>query len=173
LIETANPRGVQLLAVRLAELAGQRYLPEPWPYVRPLVLGAIERHVPAGSLGDVNTMLPSWDALTSALAALYERMQYGGIPRVQTAPTPAAPQTQEQLTVPDAWTTDDSIASSFEAWKKQYDDSVQAAEDSGTYNPDGNLPLDASGNLNFSASALVWWAAIGGIVALLWLTRRK
>jgi hypothetical protein len=85
---------------------------------------------------------------------------------------PGAPVTQDQMTVPGAFTPADAISGSMTNTAAAQDALIAAAQSAGTYNPAGNLPVNASGQVN--ASALMSWLPwmIGGGVALFLLAKR-
>lgn len=120
----------------------------------------------SSSLADV------WTCLSSRAADWYTQMEYGAIPQPVGVQPPGAPVTQEQMTVPGAFTPADAIAGSVVNTTAAQDALIAAAQSAGTYNPAGNLPVNASGQVN--ASALLNWAPwlIGGGVALFLLAKR-
>ena len=136
-----------------------------------------------GHLGDVFNMASSSDtSLDCGLfhlgifrpecwAAAYEKAQYGFIPRVTTTPIPAAPQTQQQMTVPGAWTPDDGIGTSISTQGTQIREKNQAAIDSRDWVPSGKLPFTADDLANYelpsSSLLLIAGAVVVGVVVLL------
>ncbi len=99
---------------------------------------------------------------------VYESMQYGSIPLPGNLPAPPVPNvsaTNPQIT-----------ADQMDAWKRSQAAAIQAAQDSGSYNPAGNLPFTAIDLAKFwddygtyvllggagLAGLLIWKAAVRG-----------
>lgn len=99
------------------------------------------------------------DGCNTAVGA-YQYLEYGTVPKPTPIPPPVAPKTQEQMTVPGAWTPE-MTNPDIQAWIAAQQAAIKAAEDKGTYNPEGNTPLP---------SATTWdkykWWFIGGAAAL-------
>lgn len=99
----------------------------------------------------------------ATIPALYSYVEYGKIPAPKPMPPPIAPKTEEQMTVPGAWTPEMSTPD-LQAWIAEQQAQIKAAEAAGTYNPAGNTPLP---------NAITWdkykWWFIGG-AALLYFT---
>lgn len=102
----------------------------------------------------------SGDAWGTVAADAYSKVQYGTFPQ-PAMPVIKAPQTREQMVTPGAWTPEQSAAGVIEDTTTETQRRIQAAIDSGEYNPDGNLPLDASG-FQFAGVAFVVLAALVG-----------
>lgn len=108
----------------------------------------------------------------SGAAGFYERIQYGAIPRpgdLPPAPGPIAPQTSDEMAT---WTPEQAFATEgdWEAWRASQRAAIVAAEQSGAYNPEGNLPVTASGLSDFfsryGTALAVAGVALVGVVAV-------
>lgn len=127
------------------------------------------------------SLLPYWISsgqelacvLGSGAAGWYERIQYGKIPRPADLPAPPvapAPQTAAQL-AGDWWPEAAAVSpEQWEAWKASQRAAIVAAEQSGEYNPAGNLPVTASGLSDFfsryGTALAVAGVALVGVVAV-------
>lgn len=70
-------------------------------------------------------------------ANVYEKIEYGHIPRPGELPAPPVPGVVPLGQSPAI------TAADMDAWKQAQAAAIQAAEDSGSYNPAGNLPMNA------------------------------
>lgn len=109
-------------------------------------------------------------------ASVYESVQYGHIPRageLPTAPGPNAPQTAQQAA---NWDPSQAAVTpaNQSAWVAAQQAALVRAEASGSWNPQGNLPVSADGLDKFfkdyGSALLVGGLVLGGVV--LWQTRR-
>lgn len=75
-------------------------------------------------------------------AQMYEEAQYGRITRPGDVapPTPAAPQTREENTIPGAWTPEQATRAGYADYVARLRARIAADEAEGTYNPAGNFP---------------------------------
>ena len=95
-------------------------------------------------------------------ADIYSRIEYGTIPGPTLPAAPAAPQTQAEMTTPGAWTPDQAAAPTLPQTAADTQAAIKAAQAAGTYNPSGNLPINASGTVNWAVVAVV--AAVAFVV---------
>jgi hypothetical protein len=110
----------------------------------------------------------------SCWAAAYEREQYGTVPRITSAPTPEAPQTQDEMTTPGSWTPDDAIRNDIADWSARVRGQMAADAASGKWNPAGNLPVSASSvyDLTQGQGPLLILAAAVVILILISMVKR-
>jgi hypothetical protein len=92
--------------------------------------------------------------LTAPIGAAYEKAQYGKIPLPGDLPAPPVPG------VVDAGQTPTISAADWAAFTQSQRDAIAAAEANGSYNPAGNLSLNAIDLANF-------WARYGTAVTIL------
>jgi hypothetical protein len=77
-------------------------------------------------------------------ANVYEAVQYGSIPRPQDLPGPPAPSVPDASVQNQAAVTPPGVtAADWAAWTQSQRDAIQSAVDAGSYNPSGNLPVNA------------------------------
>ena len=73
---------------------------------------------------------------------VYQNLQYGNVPvpKPSTTLSPAAPKTQEQMTVPGAWPYENSQID-LSKYTEEQRAAIQDAINRGEYNPQGNLTM--------------------------------
>ena len=112
---------------------------------------------------------PWWCGPSELVSDIYCWFQYGSTPAPSMPATPSAPATVEAMTVPGAFTPADAAAGATpQQTALLTQQAIRDAEASGTYNPAGLLPVNASGEVNWVSLALVGAAVIGALL----LTRR-
>jgi len=78
-----------------------------------------------------------------SFADAYQWLHYGNIPD-PTIPTPGAPQTIEEMTLPGGWTPAAAAARGQADWIARNQAQLIAAERSGEWIPGGRLPISAT-----------------------------
>jgi hypothetical protein len=101
--------------------------------------------------------------LASYPAHRYECLQYGSIPAPGTA-APRAPQTAAQMT-DGTWSPEDSLNRGRD-YAAATNAKIEAAIADGSYNPSGNLPVDATWLDQYKWPLIAAAAGIGTLVLL-------
>ena len=136
------------------------------PAPAPAYSSDVQCKIPPG--GDYRSR-PWWCGPSELLADFYGWFQYGSIPKPQIAP-PASPETRPQMTDYVAWTPEDAAAGATPQRSAELtQQAIRDAEAAGAYTPAGTLPVNASGEVNWSSLILL----AAGLGAALLLTRSR
>jgi len=94
-----------------------------------------------------------WNNAHGAYANWYEGIQYGAIPRPQSLPAPPTAKVPVVQNTPTA-AVPQTTAADWNDWTASQRAALQYAVDSGSWNPEGNLPLSA---LDLQALTKRYW----------------
>lgn len=113
-------------------------------------------------------------ALCNGAAALYTTVNYGDIPSpgngLPNPPTPSAPKTEAEMRTWSPWAASAKDSQTWQQWLEATRRALADAEKAGTWNPEGNLPVDATWLDKYKWPLVLGLSA--GVVGLVLLVRK-